>query len=156
MRTRMAVVGLAAGVMLALSGAVSTAAAQNAEQNKALFAVIVNQVYNAGDLALADDLVAQDITNNGSPLGRDAFKAMVKDERATGAQLKVDELVSDGDRVIGRVTQTGASGDPKSQIMVLRIRDGQVTEQWTMADEPAVRQQFGLRGLTSAPATSAN
>jgi hypothetical protein len=54
------------------------------------------------------------------------------------------------------VTRTGASGDPKSEILVLRIRDGQVTEQWTMADEPALRQQFGLDGSASAPATSAN
>jgi predicted ester cyclase len=156
MRTRMAVVGLAAGAVLALGGATSTASAQDADQNKALFSVVVNQVYNAGDLALADDLVATNITNNGSPLGRDGFKAMVKDQRAGGAQLKVDELVADGDRVIGRVTQTGASGDPKSEILVLRIRDGQITEQWTMADEPALRQQFGLRGTASAPAVSAN
>lgn len=156
MRTRIAVVGLAAGALLALSGATSTASAQDAEQNKALFTVVVNQLYNAGDLALANDLVATNVTNNGSPLGRDGFKAMVKDQRAGGAQLKVDELVADGDRVIGRVTRTGASGDPKSEILVLRIRDGQVTEQWTMADEPALRQQFGLRGTVSAPATSAN
>ena len=54
------------------------------------------------------------------------------------------------------MTHTGASGDPKSEILVLRIRDGQVTEQWTMADEPALRQQFGLRGTGSAPAASAN
>jgi predicted ester cyclase len=156
MRTRIAAVGLAAGALLALSGATSTASAQDAEQNKALFTVVVNQLYNAGDLALANDLVATNITNNGSPLGRDGFKAMVKDQRAGGAQLKVDELVADGDRVIGRVTQTGAAGDPKSEILVLRIRDGQVTEQWTMADEPALRQQFGLRGAVAAPATSAN
>lgn len=156
MRSRIALVGLAAGVVLALSGATSTASAQDAEQNKALFSVVVNQLYNAGDLALADDLVAKDITNNGSPLGRDAFKAMVKDQRAAGGQLKVDELVADGDRVIGRVTRTGSSGDPKSEILVLRIRDGQVTEQWTMADEPALRQQFGLSGTASAPAVSAN
>lgn len=156
MRTRIAVVGLAAGALLALSGATSTASAQVAEQNKALFTVVVNQVYNAGNLALVDDLVANNVTNNGSPLGRDAFKAMVKDQRAAGKQLKVEELVADGDRVIGRVTQTGASGDPKSEILVLRIRDGQITEQWTMADEPALREQFGLRGTSSATAVSAN
>lgn len=156
MRTRMALVGLAAGAVLALGGATSTASAQDADQNKALFSVVVNQVYNAGDLALADDLVATNITNNGSPLGRDGFKAMVTGQRAAGGQLKVDELVADGDRVIGRLSRTGGSGDPKSEILVLRIRDGQVTEQWTMADEPALRQQFGLRGTAAAPAASAN
>jgi predicted ester cyclase len=156
MRTRIAVVGLAVGAMAALSGATSVASAQDAEQNKALFTVVVNQVYNAGDLALADDLVAKGITNNGAPLGRDGFKAMVKEQRAAGRQLKVDELVSDGDRVIGRVSGSGTAGLPASQIMILRIQDGQVVEQWTMNDAPALRQQFGLTGVPSAPSVSAN
>ena len=156
MRTRIAVVGLAVGAMVALSGATSVASAQDAEQNKALFTVVVNQVYNAGDLALADDLVAKGITNNGTPLGRDGFKALVKEQRAAGRQLKVDELVSDGDRVIGRVSGSGTAGVPANQIMILRIQDGQVVEQWTMNDAPALRQQFGLTGVSSAPSVSAN
>jgi predicted ester cyclase len=156
MRTRIAVVGLAVGAMAALSGATSVASAQDAEQNKALFTVVVNQLYNAGDLALADDIVAKGITNNGAPLGRDGFKAMVKEQRAAGRQLKVDELVSDGDRVIGRVSGSGTAGLPASQIMILRIQDGQVVEQWTMNDAPALRQQFGLSGASSAPSASAN
>jgi predicted ester cyclase len=156
MRTRIAVVGLAVGAMVALSGATSVASAQNAEQNKALFTVVVNQVYNAGDLALADDLIAKGVTNNGTELGRDGFKAMVKEQRATGRQLKVDELVADGDRVIGRVSGSASAGLPATQIMILRIRDGQVVEQWTMNDAPALRQQFGLTGVPSAPSVSAN
>ena len=46
------------------------------------------------------------MSNNGAPLGRDGFKALVKDQRAKdpGRQLKVDDLVADGDRVIGRLT----------------------------------------------------
>jgi predicted SnoaL-like aldol condensation-catalyzing enzyme len=155
MKTRITAVGLALGAVVALSGATSMASAQDADQNKALFTVVVNQVYNAGDLALADDLVAKGITNNGAPMGREAFKAAAKEQRAAGRQLKVDELVADGDRVIGRVTQT-AAGQTTSQILVFKIEDGQVTEQWTMADAPALRQQFGLSGTSSAPGASAN
>ena len=153
MSTRIAAVGLAVGALVALGGAFSTASAQDADQNKALFTVVVNQVYNAGDLALADDLVAKNVTNNGAPLGREAFKAMVKDQRAQapGRQLRVDELVAEGDRVIGRVTETGTAGGATSQILVFRIQDGQIVEQWTMADAPALRQQFGLHGVTAAP-----
>jgi predicted ester cyclase len=156
MRTRIAAVGLAVGALVALGGASSTASAQDADQNKALFTVVVNQVYNAGDLALADDLVAKDVTNNGTPFGREAFKAMVKDQRAhaPGRQLRVDDLVTDGDRVIGRVTETGVASGATSEILVFRIRDGQVVEQWTMADAPALRQQFGLQGGTAGPASA--
>jgi predicted ester cyclase len=155
MSTRIAAVGLALGAVIALGGVTSKASAQDAEQNKALFTVVVNQVYNAGDLALADDLVAKGVTSNGAALGRDGFKAMVKEQRAGGHQYTVDELVTDGDRVIGRVTQTGG-GQAASEILVFRIQDGQVTEQWSMADAPALRQQFGLRGAASGPAASAN
>jgi SnoaL-like polyketide cyclase len=151
MRTRIAAVGLA---VMALTGVASSASAQDADQNKTLFTVVVNQVYNGGDLALVDDLVAQNVSNNGAPLGRDGFKTLVKDERAKepGRTLKVDDLVTDGDRVIGRLSSSTGAGD----ILVLRIKDGQVTEQWTMADEPALRKQFGLHETPPATGTSAN
>jgi len=148
MRTRIAAVGLA---LVALTG---TASAQDAEQNKTLFTVVVNQVYNAGDLALVDGLVASNVTNNGAPLGRDGFKSLVKDTRAKtpGLQYKVADMTVDGDKVIGPAD--GASGS--GEIMVLRIQDGQVTELWTMADEPALRKQFGLRENTPLTGTTAN
>ncbi len=155
MKIRIAAVGLVLGAVVALGSATSKVSAQDAEQNKALFTVVVNQVYNAGDLALADDLVAKGVTSNGAALGRDGFKSMVKEQRAGGRQYTVDELVTDGDRVIGRVTQAG--GDQSaSEILVFRIQDGQITEQWSMADAPALRQQFGLRGTASVPGASAN
>ena len=151
MRTRIAAVGLA---VAALAGAATSASAQDAEQNKALFTVVVNQVYNGGDLALVDDLVAKNVSNNGAPLGRDGFKTLVKDERAKdpSRKLKVDDLVADGDRVIGRLSASSGAGE----IMVLRIKDGQVTEHWTMADEPATRKQFGLRETLPSTGTSSN
>ena len=66
--------------------------------------------------------------------------------------LKVDDLVTDGDRVIGRLSSSTGAGE----ILVLRIRDGQVTEQWTMADEPALRKQFGFQETPRQSGTSAN
>jgi predicted ester cyclase len=148
MRTRIAAVGLA---LVALTG---TASAQDAEQNKTLFTVVVNQVWNTGDLALVDGLVAENVTNNGAPLGRDGFKALVKEarERTPDLQYKVDDMAVDGDRVIGRLTAASTPGE----IMILRIRDNQVTELWTMADEPGLRKQFGLRGSPPATGTTAN
>jgi len=151
MRTMIAAAGLA---VMALAGAASSASAQDADQNKTLFTVVVNQVYNGGDLALVDDLVSQNVTNDGAPLGRDGYKTLIKDERAKdpSRKLTVNELVTDGDRVIGRLSSSTGSGE----ILVLRIRDGQVTEQWTMADEPAMRKQFGLKENPTPPGPSAN
>jgi predicted ester cyclase len=146
MRTWIGALALVLGVAVAWT---SPAAAQDAEQNKALYTVVVNQVFNQGDLALADDLIAQDVTHNGSPFGRSSFKTMVKQmrEKAPSARYAVTELIADGDRVVGRVTRDGGP----AEIVVLRIQDGQVTEHWSMADEPSLRAQFGL----NAPAGSA-
>ena len=151
MRTRIAAVGLA---LVALTG---TASAQDADQNKTLFTVVVNQVYNAGDLALVDDLVASNVTNNGAPLGREGFKSLVKDTRAKTPRLqyKVADMTVDGDKVIGRLIP-GDGGSGAGEIMVLRIQDSQVTELWTMADEPALRKQFGLRETPPLTGSSAN
>ena len=126
MRTRIGALALVLGVAVAWT---SPAAAQDAEQNKALYTVVVNQVFNQGDLALADDLIAKDVTHNGSPFGRAGFKTMVKQmrEQAPSARYAVTELVADGDRVVGRVTRDGGP----AEIVVLRIQDGQVTEHWS-------------------------
>ncbi len=147
MRTRIGALALVLGVAAAWT---SPAAAQDAEQNKALYTVVVNQVFNHGDLALADDLIAEDVTHNGSPFGRASFKNMVKEmrEQSPSGQYAVTDLVTDGDRVVGRLTRSGGA----AEIVVLRIRDGQVTEHWSMADEPSLRAQFGLNAPTGTAA----
>jgi hypothetical protein len=49
------------------SGAWTTASAQqDPEQTKALFTLLIDKVFNARDLALADGLVARNVTNDGS------------------------------------------------------------------------------------------
>jgi predicted ester cyclase len=126
----------------------SPLAAQDAEQNKALYTVVVNQVFNHGDLALADDLIAKDVTHNGAAFGRDSFKTMVKEmQDQPGGDYAVTDLVTDGDKVVGRLTRVGGP----AEIVVLRVRDGQVIEHWSMADEPSLRAQFGLNAPSGAP-----
>src|SRR3954468_17784940 len=89
MKTRMATIGLALAAVAAWSGATTTVAAQDADQNRAMFTVIVNQVFNGGDLALVDDLVAKDVTNNGAPLGQNGFKTLVQDLRTKSPAYKL-------------------------------------------------------------------
>jgi hypothetical protein len=49
------------------SGAWTTASAQqDPEQTNALFTLFIDKVFNARDLALADGLVARNVTNDGS------------------------------------------------------------------------------------------
>ncbi len=154
--------GWLASMTLALlcagSGWSTTASAQDADaqDNKLVFAVVVNQIFNRGHLAFVDDFMAKGVTNNGVPLGRDGFKVLVKDLRTMTPDLKltVDEVVSQGERVIGHVTQTGG-GVSERRIILLRIHDGLVQEHWSWAAEPGLPHPFdGLEG-TLLPAISA-
>jgi predicted SnoaL-like aldol condensation-catalyzing enzyme len=139
-------------LLCAGSGWSTTASAQEADarNNKLVFAVVVRQIFNEGNLALADDFMAKDVTNNGAPLGRDGFKALVKDLRtiAPDLTLTVDDIATQGDRVVGHVTQVGG-GASERRIILLRIDDGVVREYWSWADQLAQPGSFGLRAAAA-------
>jgi predicted SnoaL-like aldol condensation-catalyzing enzyme len=147
-------------LLCAGSGWGTTASAQSADaqNNRLVFAVVVHEIFNQGNLALADDFMAKDVTNNGAPLGRDGFKALVKDLRtiAPDLTLTVDDIVTRGDRVIGHVIQTGG-GASEMRIILLRIDDGLVQEYWSWAAQPGVPRPLGLPAdAARQPAVSAN
>ena len=140
------------------SGWRTTASAQDTQNNKLVFAVVVRQIFNQGELDLADDFIAKDVTGNGAPLGRDGFKALVKDLRtiAPDLSLTVDDVATQGDRVIGYVTQEGG-GASEHRIIVLTIDDGLVREYWSLAGEPAVSRSLDLHaGVAGQSAASAH
>ena len=158
MRKRIAGLGIAIAAMSAASGAWATVSAQqDPEQSKALFTLLIDKVFNAGDLALADGLVARNVTNDGSRMGRDAFKAMLAAGRRLDPdrQLLVDDLVTQDDLVIGQVTPVGGPV-AESRVVILRVRDSQVVEYWSLADQPALGRQLGLRAGPAPPPPSAN
>jgi predicted SnoaL-like aldol condensation-catalyzing enzyme len=147
-------------LLCAGSGWSTPASAQtaDAQNNKLVFAVVVKQIFNQGNLALADDFMAKDVTGNGAELGRDGFKALVKDLRtiAPDLTLTVDDIVTRGDRVIGHVTQMGG-GAVESRIILLRIDDGLVQEYWSWAAEPGGPRPLGLPAdAARQPTVSAN
>jgi predicted SnoaL-like aldol condensation-catalyzing enzyme len=122
-------------LLCAGSGWSTTAVAQSADaqnNNELVFAVVVRQIFNQGNLALVDDFMAKDVTSNGAPLGRDGFKALVQDLRTMtpGFKLTIDDVMVRGDRVIGHLTQTGG-GVSESRTILLRIDGGLVREHWT-------------------------
>ena len=137
---------MALALLCAGSGWSTTASAQNADaqNNRLVFAVVVDQIFNQGDLALVDDFMAKDVTNNGAPIGREGFKALVKDLRAIVPDFKltVDDVVTQGDRVIGHVTQTGG-GTSERRIMLLKIDHGLVEEHWSWPAQAGLPRPFG-------------
>jgi len=149
---------MALALLCAGSGWNTTASAQDADplDNKLVFAVVVNQIFNQGKLALVGDFMAKDVSVNGVPVGRDGYKALVRDLRTIEPDLKltVDDVVTQDDRVIGQVTQTGG-GESERRILLLKIDHGLVQEHWSWPVQSGLLRPFGGLGGTRLPAIPA-
>jgi predicted SnoaL-like aldol condensation-catalyzing enzyme len=151
-------IGLA--VACAATGCGTTVAAQDAaeQSNELLFALVVNRIFNQGALSLIDDLVAKDVSSDGVPVGREGFKAMIKDLRADRPDFKltVHDVAATEELVLGHVTQA-EGGALQSRVIMLRIDHGWVTEIWNWPDQPPSSVRLGARtpvrasGQRSAP-----
>jgi predicted SnoaL-like aldol condensation-catalyzing enzyme len=122
-------------------GSYAVAQGDPGDDNKLVFAIVVDQIFNRGNLALADAFVAKDVISNGLPVGRDGFKTMIHELHTSSPDLKltVSYVMSRGDRVIGHVIQID-HGLSEGRVILLRIDDGLVTEQWDWPD-PLVRPE---------------
>ena len=142
----LASMGLA--LLCAETGWCTTAAAQDAaaQSNELVFALVVNRIFNQGALSLVDDLLAKDVSTNGVPLGREGFKAMIKDLRAGRPDFKltVHDVAATEELVLGHVTQAGG-GTLQGRVILLRIDRGWVTEIWSWPDQPPSSLGLGAR-----------
>ena len=71
-------------------------------------------------------------------------------------RVKVEDLIAEGDKIVGRVTLTGTHqgelmGIPAtgkkvsfSEILIVRISNGKAVEQWEVADTMSRMQQLGV------------
>jgi predicted SnoaL-like aldol condensation-catalyzing enzyme len=106
------------------------------EQNKALARRFIEDVWNAGNLAAADDLLAPGLITHDQPPGQTlsgaaAFKDYIREfrDRHPRVEFAVEDMVAEGDRVATRVTIRHAGGT-YSGIGIVRISDGRIAEQW--------------------------
>ena len=132
------------------------------EENKALFRQFINDCINKKNPAVIDRLIAADIVDHnlmpGQEQGADGMKAMMTMFFAAFPDLsvKIDEIVAEGDLVVGRMTTSGthkadfmgipATGKNVSftEMHMVRIVNGKATEHWGNADDMAMMQQLGV------------
>jgi predicted ester cyclase len=131
------------------------------EDNKRLVARFLDEVYNNGDLAVADELVAADYVSHNrlgiEVLGPDGIKATARAQRAAFPDQRtyIDELIAEGDKVVVRGrdvgTHTGApfAGiEPSGRrfeigwIDIFRVEDGMLREAWLEIDTGYLRSQL--------------
>jgi steroid delta-isomerase-like uncharacterized protein len=130
------------------------------EENKAVVRRFIEEVFNAGNQAAVDDLVAADFQPHSwgdMPPGPDALKGAM--ERVFGGlsenRMTIEDVIAEGDRVCVRLTSHAVhSGDlmgmpatGKSytigEIHIFRLRDGRVVEHWREADMTSMLRQLG-------------
>jgi predicted SnoaL-like aldol condensation-catalyzing enzyme len=112
----------------------------------------VEEIWNQGELAMADLLFASDYVNHAGLIpdlvrGPEAIKISVMFYRTAFPELQItiDELTAKRDAVVLRWTAHGnAPQGTLSGILVSRIAHGQIAESWVQWDQAGVLERFGI------------
>ena len=132
------------------------------EENKALVRRFIEDLFNTGNLAVADEIIAQDSVNHDPnlgelPRGPEGTKQVVNLYRSAfpDTNLTVEEQLAEGEKVVTRWTGRGTHqgelmGVPPSGnrveisgITINRISGGKIAESWSNYDALGMMQQIG-------------
>jgi steroid delta-isomerase-like uncharacterized protein len=130
------------------------------EQNAAVVRRYYEEVWNKGNLAEVEALVAPTIVLNDWAPGLDGLKQVVNGTRASFPDLRysLEDIISAGDKVVVRFKFQGthqgvyrgipATGKPiaYSGIGIWRLADGKLAEHWSNIDLYGLMQQLGAIG----------
>ena len=121
------------------------------EHNKATVRRLITEVLNGGRLEAIDELYAPEL----APAARRwiaPFRASFPD-----VHMEVVELIAEGDQVVGRFTcsathlgewlghpPTGRRFERVDEVSIFRMRDGRITQVWSLEDTLGRLTQLGL------------
>ncbi len=132
------------------------------ESNKALVKRLMEEVFNRGNMAFADEIVAADYVSHdplpGEGPGRAGMVANIQSIRAAypDVRFEAEHVLAEGDRVVvcwrASGTQRGAfMGIPPTGrttvttgMTMYRIAGGQIVESWNNWDALGLLQQLGV------------
>jgi predicted ester cyclase len=129
--------------------------------NKAIARRFLEEIWNQGNMAAADELVAEDFINHapgrGVPPDREGLKQEVNGLLAAFfAPFTIDDLIAEGDKVVirgtfrsvhnGEFLGVPATGKEVTHTWtaVLRIEDGKVVERWADVDRLKFMMDLGI------------
>lgn len=132
------------------------------EENKALARRWFEELFNAQNLDIADEITAQDSVNHDPlladlPSGPEGAKYVVNLYHGAfpDAQITVEDEIAEGDKVVTRWTGRGThqgefmgvspSGNrvEVAGITINRVSEGKIAETWTIYDAMGMMQQIG-------------
>ena len=132
------------------------------EENKAIARRFFEQVWNEGNVAAIDELVAANYEDHslppGMPSGVEGLKQTIAMYQTAfpDTRMTVDDLFAEGDRVVarwtGRATHTGEmmgippTGKPLTVtgIEIYRVAGRKIVEHWGEFDQMGMMQQLGV------------
>ena len=133
------------------------------EENKAVVRRYHEEIFNKGNLAVADEVFDSNYLNSvldqmGLPRGPEGFKQYATMIRTAfpDFNLTIEDQVAEGDREVHRITGRGTHKGtfmdipPTNKhieirgIMIDRIAGGKVVESWAQVDMFGVMQQLGV------------
>jgi predicted ester cyclase len=138
-------------------------------QNKLAFRRLVDEVWNRGNLDVADEIYHPQATypsNPGLPAGSQGTKALVGMYRQAMPDFHAEfkNILTDGDMVLAWISQSGTQRDTLmgvpatgkkatwGQIIIARFSGGQIVESWSNEDILGLMQQLGVGGSASSGA----
>jgi steroid delta-isomerase-like uncharacterized protein len=137
-------------------------AATPQEENKAKTQMFYDEVANKGNVAVADQLLAEDFLDHqpfpGMKPGREGTKQFFSMMRAAFPDLKFDVkfMMAEGDKVAAFLAMSGTQkgefmGMPASgkhfvvnTVDIVRIVDGKAVEHWGVTDGMSMMEQLGF------------
>ena len=140
-----------------------TGAPSTRNANRVRMQLFIDEVWNQGNLALADEMFHPEHTSPSAPTlppGAAGTKIIVNMFRSAfpDFHMTIDCLVAEDDRVAARFTETGTHkgdlmGIPAtgkkvsfSETGILRIADGKIVESWYDVDMLGMMRQLGVGG----------
>ena len=130
------------------------------EDARTVFTNLMEEVFNRGNLEVADDLVADDFLNHEAPESRgpEGFKATAAWLRSAfpDYHAELHETLVDGDLIAARLQVSGThKGDfmgvaptgrsfSVQHMHMYRVRDGKLVEHWACRDDLGQLGQLGL------------
>lgn len=131
------------------------------QENKALVRRAIEEVYNQGNLAIVDELVASDFVMHSAsdeihgPAGAKQFVTMLR-EAFPDLHVTIEDQIADGDKVVTRWSSEGThlgefQGIPPTGkhgmmtgIDIDRVGGGKIVECWVNEDDLGLLQQLGV------------
>ena len=132
----------------------------SAEENKVVVRRLIEEVYNRGNLDIADELLAPDYVDHtwppGKYAGREGLKRSVAKQRAASSDLHItiEEQIAEGDKVVTWVISSGTHDRERflglaptgermtmKHIFISRVVEGKIVEVWGVGDISDVWQQ---------------